>query len=259
MLFTPSSPISSPSESSSVGSESSPTHTSSVGKARYVGNQSYAIALSNNSTLVTNGPENNRLLSTSPTRLSQLSDQEWFYSPLSSSSSSRPSIQLTPTKTITPSPLPTRRLDSPATVPIQKKARRFRFPTSSKLFTRHAPMNSIPTTTTTTASTPSNPQDTLHLTTTGVSVNFRPASMPIPVVNPMAAAALVDDIETIIVDEHTTKSFTSSPSTTPRTSTHLHRSPTDYMTNVYQSLHRKVILNVGGVRHEGKFGDLFRR
>lgn len=250
MLFTPSSPPSSVSEPSSVGNESSPTHTSSARYARYGDSRPPAISSATNATLVSNGLGNNRFLSASQSPLPLSSDQEWFYSPLSSSSSSRPSVQVTPTKSKSNlhSPSKSRRRDSCPTAPIQKKIHRFRFPHHLKPFTRHACRTETPST----HSNVHHLEDIYYSPSTTLSTNLRPLSMPMPVANPIAAAALVDDDETLIAEDQTRKSLTPSPSLTPKNSGQMHRSATDCSTNIYQSSSRKLILNVGGVRHEGK-------
>ncbi|CAF1428567.1 unnamed protein product [Adineta steineri] len=101
MLFTRSPPFSSPSVSSSVESESSPAHTAFISNSRHVENHQHTGYSLTNTTFTTNGPSNNTLLSTSESHYSQLSDQDSFYSLFSTSSSSSPSIPLTPIKTIT--------------------------------------------------------------------------------------------------------------------------------------------------------------
>lgn len=99
MLFTPSPPFFLPSESSSVTNDSSPTHISSGrSDVTSANSQSYRIPSSNNSTLVSKREANYGLFSASQLSLSQTSDQECFYSPLSSRSSSHRSIQLITSK-----------------------------------------------------------------------------------------------------------------------------------------------------------------
>jgi hypothetical protein len=244
MLFTPSPPLSSQSVSSSVGSESPSIQTASIFNTRDVENLLHTESLSNNTILVTNGPSNNQLLSTSQSHFSQLFDQDYFYSPFSSSSSSRPSIHLTPTKT-TPTNIKlseTLRFESCPVSPVNKKINhRLHFPTSIISSIRDVLMASLPTT--------DHKEDISHLSKTNQWSN----NTIMPVANPAAAAALVEDNELISDEEQLAKSVTSSPLDTPKNSDHLHRSPTDYSTNVHShnaNTNRKVVLNVGGVRHE---------
>ena len=240
MLFTPSSPPSTASEPSSVGSESSPAHTSSARYVRYGDSRPPCISSATNATLVSNGLGTNRFLSVSQSPLPPSSDQEWFYSPLSSSSSSRPSIQVTPTKSQPSSRA--RRRDSCPTAPVPKKAHRFRFPPHLQPFSRHAPMLETPGT----HSNEPHLEDIYFSSPTAFSTHRSSLAMAMPVANPVAAAALVD------AEEQRTKSSTPSPSLTPKNSGNLHRSATECSTHFYPSNPRKAILNVGGVRHEGK-------
>ena len=86
------------------------------------------------------------------------------------------------------------------------------------------------------------------------TANLRPNAMIVSVANPLALAA-DDDDETTAAEDQPRKSMSPSPLTTPKASVRLDRSPTDCSTSLYQppsNLYRKVILNVGGVRHEGK-------
>jgi hypothetical protein len=254
MLFTPSPPLFSQSVSSSVGSESSSAHTISVANARYVESQPHTISLSNNATLVANGPSNNQLLSTSQSLLSQLSDQDWFHSFQSSSSSSPPpSIHLTPPKTTTShiqfSKL--HRRDSCPTLPNKKKLNRFRFPTNIISSIRDALMA---TTSTETQANIHHTENISNLPNATLPANLWSNVIILPVANPVAAAALVEDDEMITAEDQPSISVTPSPLDTPKNSEKLHRSPTDCSANLYPSninSSRKVTLNVGGVRHEG--------
>jgi hypothetical protein len=248
MLFTPSPPPSLQSVSSAEESNSSPAHIASVSNAGDVENQLHTIFLSNNATLVTNGPSNNQLLSTSQSPFSQLPDQDYFYSPFSSSSSSRPSIYLTPTKTTTTNIKlsKSRRRESCPVSPIHKKINRFHFPTSTTSSIRDALMATMSTTDPNIYYT----DDKSNL----FKVNLWSDNAAIPVVNPVAAAALVEDNEMATNEEQLNKSVTPSPLDSPKNSEHLHRSPTDCSATLYppnMDTNRKVILNVGGVRHEG--------
>lgn len=83
----------------------------------------------------------------------------------------------------------------------------------------------------------------------------------IPVVNPLAAAALVPDSEMILADEQqpAVRSSRSSQSEVPKAGERLRRSTTDCSANLYLAVsqtNRKVSLNVGGVRHESKLPRL---
>ena len=193
MLFTPSPSFFLPSESSSVGSDSSPTHISSASRRSSNANsQSYRNPSStNNPTLVSNGPTNDRLSFTSQSALSQSSDHEWFYSALSSSSSSssRPSIQLTPFQNNTD-----QRNSS------SEDASNFLTMSRSDETLVHERLTSIP-----------NPE-------TGTTMNS---------------------------EEQKMRSLSLSPPVTPR---HERNQRRDFSL----ANERKVILNVGGVRHEGK-------
>jgi hypothetical protein len=245
MLFTQSPPLSSQSVSSSVENDSSPTHTASVLNIQNVENQLCTISLSNNATLVSNGPSNNQLLSTSQFHFSQSPDQDYFYSPFSSSSSSRPSIQLTSTDILTNlKSSKSHRRDSCPVSPTRKKPNHFHFPTNIASSIRNALMASMPNPDTNNYHT----EDKSHLSKTNLWSN----NTIIPVANPVAAAALVEDV---INNEQQTKSATSSPLDTPKNSEHLDQSSTVCSINAYPSnilTNRKVTLNVGGVRHEGK-------
>lgn len=246
MLFTPSPPLSSQSVSSSVESDSSPTHIASTFNNQNVESQRHTLPLSTNATLVANGPSNNQLLSNSQTRLSQLHDQDYFYSPLSSSSSSHPSIHLTPTKTPTNFRLfKSQRRDSCPVSPKQKRSNRFHLPTNITSSIRNVLMASMP------HPDPHNHhiEDKSHVS----RAHQRSNSTIMPVANPVAAATLVEDMTN---DEQLTKSLTPSPIGTPKISDRISRSPTFGSTYLYpinnnNNSSRKVTLNVGGVRHEG--------
>jgi hypothetical protein len=238
MLFTPSPPLSSQSVSSSVGSESPSIQTASISNARNVENQLHT---ESNTILVKNGPTNKQLLSASQSHVSQLPDQDYFYSPFSSSSSSRPSIQLTPTKTVTNIKLskPNRRESCPVSPNINKKFyHHLHFPTKRTSSIRDVLMATMPTT----DHHLHHKEDISHLSKTNQWSN----NTIMPVANPAAAAALVEDNEMIADEEQLAKSITPSPLDTPKNNDRLHRSPTDHNINT----NRKIILNVGGVRHE---------
>lgn len=121
---------------------------------------------------------------------------------------------------------------------IKKKAKRFRFP----LFMRRASLMS-------------NSDNSSYPQNTAVAINLRPISTPIPVANPAAVAALVDEDEPLATDDGTTaKSLSPSPSLTPKNSINQRRLPGQTLAALYPLNSRKVLLNVGGVRHEGN-GD----
>jgi hypothetical protein len=208
MLFTPSPPLSAQSVSSSVESDLSPTHTTSICKARNVENQLQTISLSNNPILSTNGPSNNPVLSTIQSSFPQLSDQDFYQSPLS------------------------------------QTPRRGSYPDS---LIRDMLMATLPT-----------PDS--HMYHTEAKTHFPKANLwsnndIMPIANPVAAAALVEDNEIVINEEQLTKSVNSSPLDTPKNSENIDRTPTVCSTNnFYPSVihaNRKAILNVGGVKHEG--------
>ena len=241
MLFTPPPPSLS-SASASVESESSPVHTSAVRKGRHVDKQPHDInSPSSNALRGTNGP------SSSPSHMSPTADRDYFYSPLTcSSSSSHPSIPLTPTAEL--HSLNSHRRDSCPLVPalVQPKVNRFHFPSRITSSIRNVFMA---------ATSPSihHPND-MH-PSPKATVNLRPNAMIVSVANPLALAADDDDDETTAAEDPPRMSLSPSPLTTPKASVRLDRSPTDCSTSLYQppsDLHRKVILNVGGVRHEGK-------
>jgi len=224
MLFTPSPPLSAQSVSSSVESDLSPTHTTSICKARNVENQLQTISLSNNPILSTNGPSNNPVLSTIQSSFPQLSDQDFYQSPLSSS---RPSIHLTPTN-----------------FQFSQTPRRGSYPDS---LIRDMLMATLPT-----------PDS--HMYHTEAKTHFPKANLwsnndIMPIANPVAAAALVEDNEIVINQEQLTKSVNSSPLDTPKNSENVDQTSAVCSTNnFYPSVihaNRKAILNVGGVRHEG--------
>ncbi|CAF0756161.1 unnamed protein product [Rotaria sordida] len=232
-------------------------HTPSISDARRFETRSHTISSPSNATLITNGPQNNRLLSTNQSRFSQLPDQDWFYSP--SSSSSRQSIhQVTPTtKKLSDTKLSstTRRVSCPVAPDTNnRKGNRFHFPTSIKSSIRDALMPSTP-------STDSNiyTNDTLHTRKTSLAGYLRPTNIFFPVANPVAAAALVEDDESITNDEQPTKSITPSPLNTPRQSTNFHRTSVEDSINIGPYHHNSIaILNVGGVRHEVMWRTLAR-
>jgi hypothetical protein len=257
MLFTPAPPIPSQPVSSSVKDQSPPLtlpQTPSASSARYIQNRPRSVSSANTITLVTNGPRNNRLLSTSQSRFSQLPDQDWFYSsPPPASSSSRPSVHhLTPTSaklSDTKTSSTNRRVSCP--VPRHnntKRESRFRFPTNITSSIREALM-------TTTSKTNPHTDDISHVPKLALPGCPRPSTIFLPIANPVAAAALVEDDESLEFEEQASKSATPSPLGTPKSSARAHRTPTECSTSVdaphiYST---KVTLNVGGVRHEGNF------
>jgi hypothetical protein len=222
MLFTPSPPFSPQSVSSSVESNLSPTHPI----ASQFNRPNVDNIISSSDT--TNGP---------PT--SQLYDHDFFHSPHSSSSSSHPSIHLTPIKKpINFKVLKTRRRDSYPNLSVDKKLPRFHLPVSITSSIRHALMASVPT-----------PDPNLYHTENKSHLWSNNNIMP--VANPVAAAALIEDNEIIIDDEPLPISITPSPLGTPKNSDRITRSPTAGSTTNFFPSSRKVTLNVGGVRHEG--------
>lgn len=213
-----------------------------------------AVSTSYNATLITNGPPNNRFLSTSQSRFSQLPDQDWFYSP-SSSTSSRPSIHhltpaLTPTKSseIKSPKTKTNRRESCPVPRNSRKDSRFRFPSIITTTIRDALMTN-PSTTNSNIHT----NDIARFSRSSLPGCKRPTSIFLPVANPVAAAALVEDDETEMVDGLPQKSITPSPIDTPKSAAYRHRTSTECSTSLTasHSYQNKAILNVGGVRHEG--------
>ena len=250
MLVTPSPSLSVQPVSSSEKNESSasltlprlPPPTRSKSDTGHIGTRPRAISSSYTPSLLTNGPQNNRLLSTSQSRLPQLPDQDWFYP-----SSSRPSVHyLTPTSAKTPDT--GRRVSCPVPRDNNKKDNRFRFPSSITSSIRDALTPTTPT---------ANPNiytnDLSHISRASLPGSSRPSSIFLPIANPVAAAALMEDDESTLTDEQPNKSISPSPMDTPKSSMRFHRTPTECSTSVGPShnTNSKVILNVGGVRHEG--------
>lgn len=220
MLFTPSPPYPPQTISSSVESHLSSTHPST----------------GENPT-----PRNDILnvTSRSSQRPNQAYDQELFHSPHSFSSSSRPSIHLSPIKKPTSFKLlkKRRRLSYPNSA-IHQKTRRFHSPIDLAASIRHAFMAAVPL-----------PDPHAYYTESQVWSNTN----IMPVANPAAAAALVEDNDIVLSEEQELKSTSQSPVSTPKHSDQIARSPT--VSSAHQLLsssNRKVVLNVGGVRHESK-------
>ncbi|UJR35917.1 hypothetical protein I4U23_028659 [Adineta vaga] len=248
MLFTPTLPMPVESVSSTEKDETSlptlPTsHTPSVSNTKGTENRPRAVSTSYNATHTINGPPDNRFLSTSQTRFSQLPDQDWFYSP-SPSSPSRPSVQyLTPASSKIPkkkSAAAGRRVSCPVARNPNKKESRFRFPSTITSTIRDVLMTNIHST---------NQNDISHIPKTSTAGSVRLSSAFLPVANPVAAAALVEDDESTI--EEGRQSITPSIDT-PRGSAHFHRTSTECSASnaPNQTYNNKAILNVGGVRHE---------
>lgn len=246
MLFTPSPPLSSQSVSSSVESDFSPAHTVSICKARNVENHQHRpISFSNNAILVSNGPSNEEeeVLSSTITLSPVLfvsNEEDFYHSPLSSSNSLHPSTPVKASRKFSLSPL--HRHNSCPNSPFPNSSSSTR-PTS---FLRNALMATIP-----------NPDRTnLHL-----DDNLWSNNNIMPVANPIAAAALVDESnQTNHHVESLTKSNTSSPLNSRKSSLErVDRSTTVYSgNNSYPPIihnNRKVLLNVGGVRHESNNND----
>jgi hypothetical protein len=263
MLFSPPPPLSVQPVSSSLKDDSTsssppsppppPTpYTPSVSNASSTEIRPRAVSASHTAALLINGPPDNRLLSISQSRVSQLPDQDWFHSPSSPPSSARPSIQhLTPTsaKTLDTKTSDARRREScPAQRNNKRRDSRFHFPTIIKSTIRDALSTSTP---------PSDldvyTNNVSRISRTSVSRCARPSSIFLPVANPVAAAALMEDDELVMDEEELAKSITPSPMGTPKGSARSHRTPTECSTSTGppNSYNSKAILNVGGVRHEG--------
>jgi hypothetical protein len=92
-----------------------------------------------------------------------------------------------------------------------------------------------------------------HIQRTSLPRCKRPSSFFLPVANPVAAAALVEDDESETAEEQPIKSITPSPLDTPKSSAQMLRTSTECSASTGPSHHytSKAILNVGGVRHEG--------
>ena len=255
MLFTPPPPppLPTPAVSSSVKNESSSaTPAPSSSDDRYSDTRSHTISSSTHPpTSATNGPRSSRFLSANQSRSSQLPDQDWFYSP----SSSRPSIHyLTPTSTKIPDSRPAhsrRRVSCPvgrSSTAINKRESRFRFPSIITSSTRDARMTNAPTKTLHVHQA----NETSHSSKSLTPTCTRPSSIFLPIANPVAAAALVEDDEPAAIEVPGNRSLTPSPLDSPRGSAHLHRTPNS---SWISRSHNKAILNVGGVRHEGNERD----
>lgn len=261
MLFTPSSskseqPISTTTKGESSLSptflSSSTPQTPSVTDARGIQTRSLTVSSSSNVTPITNGPQNIRLLSPTESRFSHLPDEDGFYSP--SSLSSRLSTHpITPTSTsskmsVTKSSDSSRRVSCPVSRDAHKKGSRFRFPTTITSSIRDVLMTSSPT-----ANPNTYTNDILHVTKSPMTKCARPSSIFLPVANPVAAAALVEDDELATIEEQPTQSLMPSPSITPNDSGRNPMSSIESSTNIVpsQNYNSKAILNVGGVRHEG--------
>lgn len=259
MLFTPSShstrPVSAsvnneptspqPLPSSSSSSTASSLTPSTTGGTRHNEGQSSTTASPSTTTVVTNGPQNNRSTSTEQSRISEMPDQDWFYSP-----KPQPPTQPTSTNKLpdTKSSGVGRRVSCPVAADKNKRGSRFHFPTIITSSIRDA-------LTTNSSTTNSNiyANDALYtsrLTSTGCS---RPTSIFLSVANPVAAAALVEDDESAVADEQQIKSFGSSPLDSPKQSTNSHPTSLEGSRSLApsHSQNSKAILNVGGVRHEG--------
>ncbi|CAF3690391.1 unnamed protein product [Rotaria socialis] len=266
MLFTPSSSHSTQPVSSSGKSELPPSQplpssslssTPSTSDARCIETLSHPISSPSNATIIINGPQNSRPSSASQSHFSQLPDQDWF-----SSASSRLSIHpITPTSTPqildTKPSSATRRVSCPVPHDNNKKTSRFHFPTIITSTIRDALMTTTPT---------GNPNiytnDSLHSSKITSSGCVRPTSIFLPVANPVAAAALVEDDESAAMDEQPTQSIESSPPYTLKHSTYSHPTSTEGSKNTgpssTHSHNNKAILNVGGVRHEVLWRTLAR-
>ncbi|CAF1375250.1 unnamed protein product [Adineta ricciae] len=250
MLFTPPLPrpaqeTSSPEKDDTSLSALPTSDTPSVLDTKRTDNRPRAVSTSYNVTHNSNGPQDNRFLSTSQNRCSQLPDQDWFYSP-SPPSPSRPTVHHL-------SPIPSkissvkspaasgRRVSCPVGRHPSKKESRFRFPTSITSTIRDALMSNTHST---------NTNDISHTPKTPSIGSTRLSSSFLPVANPVAAAALIEDDETTS-EEQATKSITPSIDT-PRGSARSHRTPTECSASIAPNLMsgNKAILNVGGVRHE---------
>ncbi len=260
MLFTPPPPtLSAQQVSSSVKADSptSPSHTPSESDVKCIEIRPRAVSSSYNATLITNGPPHNRSLSTSQSRFSQLPDQDWFYSPSSSPYSHLSVHHLAPTSakiTATKSSSANRRESCPNPRVNNKKENRFRFPSTITTSIRDVLM------TNTSSPPPSTTQniytnEIAYIPRTSLPGCKRPSNIFLPIANPVAAAALIEDDESEIMDEQPTKSITPSPLDTPKSGARMHRTSTEGSTSIGPSHHytSKAILNVGGVRHEGNF------
>lgn len=244
MLFTPSPPLFSQSVSSTAGNEpssSSATHTTTAYPLEDVENELHTVSLSNDTTLLTNGPTNNCLLSTT-----QSPDQDYFYSPLSSSSSACPSIHLTLPKPKAKNTLSrSHRGDSCPVLSVHKKF-------SSSYFPKHisSSRNVLMATVGTNERNISNREELSKLP----RGNLLPSNTMPSVTNPITSSALLEKVELETNEEQRIHSITPSPLDTPKNSEILPGASTDYSANIYPSninTNRKVILNVGGIRHEG--------
>ena len=270
MLFSPPPPLSAQPVSSSAKDDSSPppppslpptslsaSHTPSESDVRCIETRPRAVSSSYNATLITNGPPHNRSLSTSQSRFSQLPDQDWFDSSPLPSSVSRPSVHhLVPTSSKMPttkSSSTNRRESCPVPRSENKKENRFRFPSSITSSIRDSLVTSTSTPTATTTNPNVYTNEIAHMSRTSLPGCKRPTNIFLPVANPVAAAALMEDDESEMIGESSNKSITPTLLDSPKSSARTHRTPTEYSTSIAPSHHytSKAILNVGGVRHEG--------
>ena len=236
--------------SSSVSTTPNITPAADAGCAE---RQPPAISSSCNTTLIINGPPNNRFLSANQSSLSQSPDQDWLHS-LSSSSSRLSSQHTTPrsakssdTKLLSIS----RRVSCPVSHSIHKKADRFHWPNVVPSSVRGAS-----TITRQTKNPARYKSDILHSSKRPMPRCLQSSSINLPVANPLAASALVEDDKSATIDELTTKSITLSPLAKPKYSKDVYQtSECSTDTGQFHDCDSKAILNVGGVRHEGMADD----
>lgn len=108
---------------------------------------------------------------------------------------------------------------------------------------------------TTTFTKEPNMDDTSHISKTNSFKSSPSNNITSPVANSITPVTLVENEELTTTDEQLNKVDTSPSSDTPKGSNHFHRTSSECSTSIRlpHTHNNKAILNIGGVRHEGKF------